>query len=69
MSGALSLLKGFKYACDTDNTYPWYDKDSCVTIEGPTDKHSMVRLQVSFQINMPYKSVECNKITLEKQKT
>ena len=44
----LSLIEGFKYSCDTNYSYPWYDRKSCVTIEGPTKKHNMVRLQVSL---------------------
>ena len=45
---SLSLLEGYKYVCDTGDTYPWYDKMTCSTIEGPTKKHTMLRLEVSF---------------------
>ena len=44
----ISLDKGMRYCNDGDNiAFPWYDKKEIVTIEGPTNKHSIVQVLVS----------------------
>ena len=41
--------KGMKYVNDGDNeSFPWYDWNAIVTLEGPTSKHSVVEVLVSI---------------------
>ena len=39
---------GQPYACDVNNqSYPWYSEESIITIEGPTNKHTLFTTDVS----------------------
>ena len=44
----ISLDNGMRYCHDGDNTFPWYEKNEIVTLEGPTNKHSVVQVLVSI---------------------
>ena len=45
----LGLDKEQKYCIDNDNvSFPWYHHDSVVTIEGPTNKYSIIHVRVSI---------------------
>ena len=44
-----SLDEGRKYCIDSDGiSYPWYQTDSFITIEGPTKRYSITHVLVSI---------------------
>ena len=46
-STPINLYKQNNYCNDGDNVrFPWYNDNAVITIEGPTDKHSIVQVLV-----------------------
>ena len=55
-STPINLYKQNNYCNDGDNVrFPWYNDNAVITIEGPTDKHSIV--QVLVRLNFFYEVI------------